>query len=317
MINPALVTLLILDLLAVVYGAYAGLWSYRIFRTFNPELTTAYQYDLERRTYLVSSIIQILLAIKVIVFPLFIYSLDQLAFHIPGAMCAVGVINASKLGVPLLLIKLLGLFLFSSWILIHNLDLKKINFLYTLKKHGYFLLVYGFLLLEVFVQYTYLLDLDLDRVVACCSTIFQGGQNLTGVLSSIPLNIFLPVFIVIYLLTVISQFWGNSVSTALINLIFLGLGLMAILVLYSPYIYELPSHQCPFCILQKEYNYIGFLLYPLLLLGTFAGIAPGFLKVVFGAKMELRRIAIVATLSFVLLASWFPLAYYFSRGTWL
>jgi hypothetical protein len=36
------------------------------------------------------------------------------------------------------------------------------------------------------------------------------------------------------------------------------------------YFYELPTHHCPFCILQREYGYVGYLIYATLLLGGIA-----------------------------------------------
>jgi ABC-type xylose transport system permease subunit len=43
------------------------------------------------------------------------------------------------------------------------------------------------------------------------------------------------------------------------------------------YIYEMPSHHCPFCILQREYGYIGYPLYATLLLGGVTGLGVGVL----------------------------------------
>jgi len=45
----------------------------------------------------------------------------------------------------------------------------------------------------------------------------------------------------------------------------------------SPYIYELPTHHCPFCILQREYSYIGYFFYASLLGGAIPGAAVGVL----------------------------------------
>ena len=45
----------------------------------------------------------------------------------------------------------------------------------------------------------------------------------------------------------------------------------------SIYFYELPTHHCPFCILQKEYGYIGYFLYLMLLAGGLAGMGVGLL----------------------------------------
>ncbi len=52
---------------------------------------------------------------------------------------------------------------------------------------------------------------------------------------------------------------------------------MAILSFVSVYFYELPTHHCPFCILQKEYGYIGYPLYLTLLGGTILGTGAGVL----------------------------------------
>jgi len=36
------------------------------------------------------------------------------------------------------------------------------------------------------------------------------------------------------------------------------------------YFYELPTHHCPFCILQREYHYVGYLIYVTVLGGGIA-----------------------------------------------
>jgi len=53
--------------------------------------------------------------------------------------------------------------------------------------------------------------------------------------------------------------------------------IMAILSFISVYFYELPTHHCPFCILQQEYGYIGYPLYLTLLGGTISGVGVGLL----------------------------------------
>ena len=68
------------------------------------------------------------------------------------------------------------------------------------------------------------------------------------------------------------------------GLLFSGLSALALLVsigsifsFISLYIYELPTHACPFCLLQKEYHYIGYPLYLTLLGGAITGIGTGVL----------------------------------------
>jgi hypothetical protein len=55
------------------------------------------------------------------------------------------------------------------------------------------------------------------------------------------------------------------------------------------YFYELPSHHCPFCILQKEYHYIGYALYATLLGGAISGLGVGVLMP-FKAHPSLARV---------------------------
>ena len=58
----------------------------------------------------------------------------------------------------------------------------------------------------------------------------------------------------------------------------------ALISFISLYFYELPTHHCPFCIMQKEYWYVGYVLYILLLTGTIAGMGVGVLMPFRGNK---------------------------------
>jgi len=55
----------------------------------------------------------------------------------------------------------------------------------------------------------------------------------------------------------------------------------------SPYVYELPTHHCPFCLLQREYHWLGYPLYGSLLLGAVAAMGAG-------ALQPFRRVASLA-----------------------
>ncbi len=81
----------------------------------------------------------------------------------------------------------------------------------------------------------------------------------------------------------------------------------SILSFISIYFYELPTHHCPFCILQKEYIYIGYPLYMTLFGGVISGMGVGILMP-FRNKKSLseilpsiqRRLAIVSLVLFIL-----------------
>jgi hypothetical protein len=78
------------------------------------------------------------------------------------------------------------------------------------------------------------------------------------------------------------------------------------------YIYELPTHHCPFCIFKKEYDYIGYLFYMTLFAGVISGLGVGLLQplakvasmksFVPGIQKRLSLIALIAYAGFFLLA---------------
>ena len=77
----------------------------------------------------------------------------------------------------------------------------------------------------------------------------------------------------------------------------------------SLYFYELPTHHCPFCILQREYGYIGYLLYAALLTGVVSGLGLGVLMPFQGIKSLSKslpriqkRLALVCLVSYLLFA---------------
>jgi len=80
------------------------------------------------------------------------------------------------------------------------------------------------------------------------------------------------------------------------------------------YIYELPTHHCPFCILQKEYGYVGYVLYLALFGGGVAVMGVGVLmpfrgrgsmaRVVPALQRRLTAVALVFYLLFTIAVSY-------------
>ena len=98
------------------------------------------------------------------------------------------------------------------------------------------------------------------------------------------------------------------------SLIFFGVSIASIIAFISLYFYEIPTHHCPFDILQKGYYFIGYPIYLCLFGGVFFGFAAGALELG-RRKTSLRlildktqkkwiRYSIVLTVLFVALCSW-------------
>ena len=69
---------------------------------------------------------------------------------------------------------------------------------------------------------------------------------------------------------------GGYVVAGLSVLAFV-VSIAAIISFISLYIYELPTHHCPFCILQREYYFVGYPMYALLFIGVITGLGVGLL----------------------------------------
>jgi hypothetical protein len=72
---------------------------------------------------------------------------------------------------------------------------------------------------------------------------------------------------------------GSKIGTlfSLVWIVSFPVSVESLISFISPYIYELPIHHCPFCVLQKEYHYLGCFVYMRLLLRTIAGPCVGVL----------------------------------------
>ncbi len=62
---------------------------------------------------------------------------------------------------------------------------------------------------------------------------------------------------------------------SLANAVLFPLSILALISYISPYIYELPAHHCPFCILHGEYGFVGYPLYLAFLAGGVTGLGVG------------------------------------------
>ena len=134
-------------------------------------------------------------------------------------------------------------------------------------------------------------SIDVDKLVSCCGTLYSNteGSYLSSVFFD-KQDYILAGFYLSYILLFIFYIIKNDHLYIIFNLIFLILSIISLILFFGTYIYELPTHHCPFCMLQKEYHYIGYLLYLLLFLGTFFGFVVGIINLVLKTKSILINI---------------------------
>ncbi len=296
----------------------ALLYCLQLIRHWDFERFDEQQFLLEKRAYLVMSVILFVFMIKIIITPYFTYTLDNLALLIPGAMCAAGVVAANEFGYPLLYLKIAILFFTGSWIIINKLDLKATSYPYFKTKSWLFILIFILISSEFYLNFAYFSAIETTVPVSCCSAIYtaqSGGNTLPLGLDIVKLLI---LFYLLYGLTVLSNLNRYDALHTISNLLFLMVSYYAIVYFFGTYVYELPSHQCPFCMLQIEYYYVGYLIWGSLLLGTFFGLNSSILKLTLNKKLKrVYNLSLVFNTLFVFTCSFYVALYYFHNGVFL
>jgi hypothetical protein len=146
--------------------------------------------------------------------------------------------------------------------------------------------------LDSVLQLQYFLGLDPDIITSCCGSLFsQSGGTVASSLVGLPLKPTMIVFYAGYAFLLTTSFLCIRTRKAFFRYFhsFLALALLfvslaGVVSFISIYIYELPTHHCPFDILQQGYGFIGYLLYIPLFCGIFYGLLPGIFQ-------PLKRIA--------------------------
>ena len=174
-----------------------------------------------------------------------------------------------------------------------------------------FIIAFFLLLLEIAIESLMFNAIDVSKIVSCCGTIYSSSAtSYISLIFKVKTSILLGVFYVTYLLMTVFYFLKNRYIFAILNISFIFISIISIIAFFGTYIYELPTHHCPFCLLQKDYYYVGYIIYILLFLGTFYGIVNTFLE------NRYKQSLIFNTL-FVILVTSYPILFYIKNHTWL
>jgi len=272
------------------------------------------QLELEKRSYLVMSIISLVLILKVFLILYFVYTLDTLSGIISGAMCAAGVIKVNEYGNLLLGIKIILIFLGLTWISINSLDLKAKEYPYHGAKTALFGVMFALFVGEYLLDLLYFTHIQTTQPVTCCSVIFGQLGSANPLPFGLDTTTLMALFYLLYLLIVVMVWGENDWGQLGATLAFFFVAYFGVVYFFGTYIYELPTHKCPFCMLQKEYYGIGYLLWGLLFLGVWSGVNGVLMKRFFGHTSSKRLPLILLTL-FVAINSLYVIVYYFKTGT--
>ena len=317
-LTPEVLTILLLDILFAFFSIIAFILSIKIFSHWNINSVSQMQYKLEKQSFLTATIIKYIFLIKVPLFLFFIFTLDKISHLLTGAMCAAGVVDATPYGTYLFILKIINLYLFAYWLVLHHQDMKYENQPYTKLKFGIFIVAFFLFITELVVESIMFASIEVDKMVSCCGTLYSSSANSAiSSLFSIDTPILLSLFYGNFFLIVIFYFLKKKYLFSFANLLFVIISLISIIVFFGTYIYQLPTHHCPFCFLQSDYYYVGYLIYTLLFLGTFYGIVTGFVKESQADTNKNFKISIIFNSFYVILLSLYPILFYIKNGVWL
>ena len=243
----------------------------QIISKWNLNSYTSFSFKLENRSYFAMLIIYFTTIVKILLYPYFIYTLDTISSIIPGAMCGAGVISANLYGEKLLILKTIILFVGGVWIVINNLDIKQKHTYFMINKSKVYIVLFVLLSLEFFYEILFFTHLSTIAPVTCCSAIYN-----TNATNPLPFSINTFTLLILFYGSFIITFYSNIKQKYIISffssIIFIYIAYYAVIYFFGPYIYDLPTHHCPFCMLQKDYYFVGYFIFGSLFLAVFYGV---------------------------------------------
>lgn len=288
--QPAIIALLLASGVAVAMLAAAAPFAVQVIRQWDLASGSERQLQLERRTYLFSTLAAFVMAVQLVALLLFVFNADRMAEMFVGAMCAVGTLNVNPWGFPALIAQMAVFFLAAAWLVVNHVDTRAPDYPLVRIKYALLLLLLPALLLSFGLQLKYFLGLKADVITSCCGSLFSGDAR--GFAAEVAALKPLPAMLIFYGAVAVSvgltfahartQCYGYTAAAASAGAF--AASLVGVLSFVSLYIYEHPNHHCPFCILKPEYGHRGYWLYVPLFAATAAGLGVG-------ALQPFRRIA--------------------------
>ena len=318
--HPAIIALLLSSMFICFMVLYAASCGIQILRHWNLRSGSEFQLSLERKTYLVSSMLSYAFGFQLMSLFLFVYTADRICPFFVGAMCAAGSLYANGYGYPVLLFKVMNFLAAGFWLLLNFTDNQAPDYPLIRKRYVLLLALAVLIPVEAVLQANYFVRLSPNIITSCCGSLFSGdAAGGPADIAALPAPVMKIVFFISLAATLmtgavyVAKGKGAYLFSALCATSFV-VSILSILSFISPYVYELPTHHCPFCLLQREYGYIGYPLYLALFAATILGTGVGILMPFRGIeslsgiipsiqkRLALAAIALFAV--FALMASW-------------
>ena len=106
LLNPAIMALVMVSAAVTLMMLLASGFALQVIRYWDITSGSERQLRLERRTYLISTLLTWVFAAELVSLLLFVYNAESMSGQFVGAMCATGVLNVNQWGWPTLFLKI-------------------------------------------------------------------------------------------------------------------------------------------------------------------------------------------------------------------
>ncbi|CAA7617916.1 conserved membrane hypothetical protein [Candidatus Terasakiella magnetica] len=279
--QPAIIALLLASLVGTVMVTASVPFAVGVLRGWDTASGSENQLEMEKRTYLVSTLLVVVLVSELASLILFVFNADRMSSLFVGAMCAVGTLNINDWGFPTLYLKIVVFFAASAWLVLNHVDSRGFDYPLVRVKYGALIALAPLMAAAAGVQLAYFLGLRADVIASCCSTLFSGATQITTdklaaiapEASLVALSAALGGMMVLGRRALVTG--RGAVAYAVLSLVTFAIAMEAVVAAISVYVYELPHHHCPFCILKGEYGHVGYALYLPLFTAAALGVGGG------------------------------------------
>jgi hypothetical protein len=242
--------------------------SCRVLRRFDVARASEGQLALERQTELASTFVRVGSVVQVGALPLTVLAADRLSRSVRGAMCAYGVFQAGRWGFAALAVTVTAAFAAGVTSQLCALD-RRVRGTEVVRLLAVASLVMAPLaIVDLAATGMFFLRLDLGVVASCCSAQMDiGALGERGFASGPREFVSIAALLAVMLSAAIGWIASRKLRptvvalAAVASLAALPLAAGVTVLEVAPYVFELPQHACPFCLLRADALGIGYPLF--------------------------------------------------------
>ncbi|MCX5728053.1 MAG: hypothetical protein NTZ28_04305, partial [Nitrospirae bacterium] len=175
-LHPAVIANVVASLIITGVLVYAGYYGIQILRKWDLRSGDEFQLILERRTYLISTILTFVCGLELMSLFLYVFTANNLCPLFVGAMCAAGTLNVNPYGYPTLVLKIVSFLFAGLWLILNHADNQAYDYPLIKKKYLLLAFIVPFSVLETSLQGAFFLNLKANVITSCCGSLFSSEQ---------------------------------------------------------------------------------------------------------------------------------------------